>query len=107
MSFQVRITDAASAEVNEAAAWWAEHRSLEQALRWLREIHEHIGTLGDGPERRSLARESSRFAFEVRESRFGVGRRVTHRVLFRIAGDVVEVLAVRHVAQRPLRRGEL
>jgi hypothetical protein len=54
-----------------------------------------------------LARELRKFAFDLRESLFGVRRRPTHRVLFRIVVDVVEILAVRHVAQDDIELEDL
>lgn len=47
-----------------------------------------------------LAHESAEFPFELRELHYGSGRRTTHRALFRVVDDCVEVLAIRHHAQR-------
>jgi plasmid stabilization system protein ParE len=69
------------------------------ALRWLREINAHIFSLAENPERCPLAHESARFAYEIRELHLGIGSQPTHRALFRIIGNGVEVLMVRHVAQ--------
>ncbi len=99
MSHQIRVTDAALRHIEEAAAWWAEHRSLPQALRWLERIHQQIATLAENPDRCSFAHESPRFSFQLRELLFGTSRRPTHRILFRIVGDAVEVLAVRHASR--------
>jgi hypothetical protein len=76
-------------------------------LQWLHAIHREIASLAVHPERCGLARESPQFAFDVRESLFGMGRRATHRILFRIVGNVVEVLLVRHVAQEQIRPGDV
>ena len=40
--------------------------------------------------------------FEIREMLFGVGRRKTHRAVFRIRKDRVVVYAIRHLAQDAL-----
>jgi plasmid stabilization system protein ParE len=107
MNYRVLLTDAARRHIEEASAWWAEHRSLAQALRWLEQIHARIATLALDPDRCPLAHESSQFPFELRQLLFGIGRRFTHRVLFRIVGETVEVLAVRHVARTDLEPDEL
>ncbi|HWC89128.1 MAG TPA: type II toxin-antitoxin system RelE/ParE family toxin [Pirellulales bacterium] len=100
------MTAAAEAEIDASAVWWAERRSLDQALRWLREIKDRMISLAENPERCALARESSRFPFEIRELHFGAGSHPTHRASFRITGHVVEVLMVRHVAQDEVQPGD-
>lgn len=107
MSREVHVTDAAEAHMAEAAVWWAKHHSLKQALRWLDEIHLAITTLSDRAERRPLARESSKFPYDVHELSFGTGRRRTHRILYRIVGKRVEIMAVRHSAQDQVEPGDL
>jgi hypothetical protein len=54
-----------------------------------------------------LAPESGDFDFELRQINYGSGKRPTHRALFRIVGNTVEVLSIRHLAQRALRPGDL
>ncbi len=85
--------------VDEAYAWWAKHRSAEQASRWLRGIEATIFGLSRAPERYPLAIENDRFPIEIRQATFGLGRRPTHRVLFTIRPECVYVLTVLHVAQ--------
>jgi len=38
MSHDIVVTDEARRDIELAASWWAEHRSLRQALRWSRGI---------------------------------------------------------------------
>ncbi len=59
------------------------------------------------PERFPLAEENGQFSDEIREMLFGVSRRKTHRVIFKIAGDHVYVASVRHTAQDRLTGGDL
>ena len=99
MSRQIPVTAAARRDIEEGAAWWAEHRSFPQAIRWLRQIEDRIATLSEHAERCELAHEASRFSFELRELLFGTGYRPTHRILFRIDGSIVEILAVRHMSR--------
>lgn len=61
-----------------------------------------ISSLSENPERLSQSRERNRFAYEIRDLPFGLGRRPTHRAVFTIRGDEVVVLTVRHVAQRDI-----
>jgi plasmid stabilization system protein ParE len=106
MTHRVLLTDAATQDIEGASTWWAEHRSLPQALHWLQQIHARIASLREDPERCQLAHEAPRFPFELRELLFGVGRRSSHRILFRVVGETVEVLAVRHAAQADVEQDE-
>ncbi len=99
MSYEIQILPRAAAELRAIVLWWSEHRSLEQARRWMIGVDAVITALANRPERHPLAQESDRFPFEVRELQYGVGRRKTHRVLFAIREDVVRIYSVRHLAQ--------
>lgn len=99
MSYRVLLTSTASVHLDNLSLWWAEHRSLSEALRWLSLIQKKIATLSEHPDRCPLANESLRFPFDLHELLFGAGPRVTHRILFRIVADTVEVLVIRHVAR--------
>jgi plasmid stabilization system protein ParE len=79
--------------------WWVEHRSTEQAGRWMLGIEYAIAGLADHPERHPLAIEGDRFSFEVRELHVGLNRSKTHRVLFAVRDDVARIYSVRHLAQ--------
>ena len=102
MKYLVVLTDRAHADLEAAHAWWAENRSRTQADLWYSRFAEAIESLADQPERFSLSYESSRFRFQLRDLRFGVGSRPTHRAVFTIRTGMVLVLAIRHVAQRDL-----
>jgi plasmid stabilization system protein ParE len=94
-------------KLREIAEWWAENRSPEQAARWLEAIAVAIENIGTNPRGFGLIEESDRFDDEIRQMLFGLGRKATHRVLFTIDEDEVYVIDVRHVAQRPITRGDL
>jgi plasmid stabilization system protein ParE len=102
MSFRVVITEQAEREMQSALNWWAEHRSKTQADRWYFGLAKAIADLSEKPERHGQSRERDRFAYEIRDLLFGIGRRPTHRAVFAIRGEEVVVLTVRHVAQRDL-----
>lgn len=99
MSRHVVSSARADKEIEAAGQWWAQHRSAEQATRWVRGILKAIEGLANNAERHALALESNRFPFEVRQLLFGLGRQPTHRVLFTIRPECVYVLTVLHVAQ--------
>jgi plasmid stabilization system protein ParE len=103
----VIVRPQAQAQLREAAEWWADHHSLEQAERWFDEIAVAIERIGDDPRRYPKINEPGGWGIEVREMLFGVGRRPTHRVLFTIRPEMVYVLSVRHVSQAPLGPDDL
>ena len=100
MKYPVVLTDRARTELEAAYSWWAENRSREQAEKWYNKFADAIESLADQPERYSLSHESSRFSFPIRDLRFGIGKRPTHRAVFTIRTDMVLVLVIRHLAQR-------
>jgi len=106
MKYTVIITDPARDQLLANARWWAENRSSEQAIRWYDGFCESLKSLADSPEKHQLARENEQFDDELHELYYGLSRR-THRAIFRIDGNIVRVLAVRHLAQDEIRPGDL
>ena len=106
MKYTVMITDPARDQLLANARWWAENRSVEQAIRWYDGFLESLQSLANSPEKHRHAREDDQFKDELREAYYGLSRR-THRAIFRIDGDVIRVLAVRHLAQDDLRPGDV
>jgi len=88
--------------MQSAFHWWAEHRSKRQADQWYVGLVKAIAGLSENPERHNQSRERDRFAYEIRDLLFGLGRRPTHRAVFTIRGDEVVILTVRYVAQQDL-----
>lgn len=107
MTFSVITLPEAEAQIDEAFGWWAEHRSLEQALRWFDGMWAAIHSLNDRPDQWPLARENGEFDFDVREYHFGLGTTPTHRIIFTIRDDSVFVLAVWHTSREDLRREDI
>lgn len=99
MSYKVRILSNAYQAIYDNAMWWSENRSSAQALEWYEGFIEKLQSLSEEPERFSLALENDKVPYELRELFFSLGKRPTHRALFRIQNDTVEVLVIRHVAQ--------
>ena len=107
MKYTVEILPRAIAELLSIVLWWAEHRSTEQAGRWILRIEAAITGLADHPEWHPPAIEGDRFSFEVREMHVGLNRSKTHRVLFAIRDDIVRIYSVRHLAQDFLTAEEI
>lgn len=109
MKYQVRLTSRAKLQLTTAALWWSEHRSVEQAVRWLDGFETAINSLSDHPEQQGMAPENAFYSlpYSVRQLLYGLGTRPTHRAVFEIRGDIVYVLAIRHLAQEYLAADEL
>ena len=108
MKYGLEITNEAAEQLNYFAEWYAQKsQSLEIATAWYDGFVDELETLKDNPWRGTLAPEADAFGFELREIYYGHGKRLTHRALYRVVGDTVQVLSIRHAAQRPLRPGDL
>ena len=107
MSYEVQLTPQARIELCNSALWWAEHRSTDQAAKWLEGFEAALRLLSENPERWPLAQENENVPLEIREMLFGIGRRKTHRAVFRIREDRVVVHAIRHLAQDALSAKDL
>ena len=104
MKYEVLVTGRAEHQLNEAADWIAKSSPLA-AERWFNGFVDALLTLGENPERCSLAHESQRFPYELRQLLYG--RRRTYRALFTIRGPNVVVLAIRHSSQRDVTPNDL
>lgn len=102
MIYRVSIVPRARHQLLDAALWWSDNRSIEQAVRWLDGFESALQTLADDPGRLPLADDSVAFPVLIRQLLYGLGRTKTHRALFEIRGDEVIVHAVRHLAQADL-----
>ncbi|WP_145280938.1 type II toxin-antitoxin system RelE/ParE family toxin [Pirellulimonas nuda] len=102
MRHRVSLTHEARSNLIRTAQWWSEHRDADQAWRWLEGFEAAINGLQRHPQRQPLSIESDKFDGGLRQLNFGLGGRPTHRAVFRIVGEVVEVIAIRHLAQQEL-----
>ncbi|MGL4513479.1 MAG: type II toxin-antitoxin system RelE/ParE family toxin [Lacipirellulaceae bacterium] len=105
MTYRVVVTEEARIVAETDAAWWAQHRSPEQAARWLDGLHAAVAGLAESPLAHGLARESKELGHELREMLYGLGGSRTHRVLYEVRGDEVLVVTVRHTARDDYRPG--
>lgn len=108
MQYRLKLTDEAADLLFSIARWYAEtSQSLEVATRWYDGFIDALESLEQNPFAGGMAPENNQFEFELRELTYGSGRRRTHRALYRIVDDRVEVLTIRHHAQRPLEKEDL
>jgi plasmid stabilization system protein ParE len=108
MKYRLRLTDEAADRLLSIAEWYAEtSQSLSIALAWYDGFLDVLENLTDDPIRGAVAAENNLFEFELREIYYGSGKRITHRALYRVVNDTVEVLTTRHHAERPLERDDL
>ena len=107
MIYRVSIVPRARRQLLDAALWWSDNRSTEQAVRWLDGFEAALQTLTNDPERFPLATESAAYPVLIRQLLYGLGRTKTHRALFEFRGGEVIVHAVRHLAQADLTDDEL
>jgi len=97
--FCIHVSSQAELEIADAAVWWADNRDEEQAQRWLERVDKALLELATIADRCPNARETKIHPFLLKEYNFGVGRRPSHRFLFNIVGNTVNVLSLRHLAQ--------
>jgi plasmid stabilization system protein ParE len=109
MTDEVLVTSRARRQLTDSARWWGENRSLEQAARWLDGLEIALASLGENPQRHSLARESEIYElpFPVRQLLYGIGSKPTHRAVFEVRGNTVYVVAIRHLFQDDLAAEDL
>ena len=107
MRIPVVLSSKAEEQLEGNARWWAEHRSFEQAERWYAGFIRSLKSLAKSAGGCALAVENADFPFEVRELRYGLGRRPTHRALFTIRPDMIYVLLIRHLAQHEVGPDDL
>lgn len=98
MKRNVILLPRAKFHLQEAARWWAEHRSERQADRWL----EAVRSLTDEADHMPRAPDADRFEIDLRQKLLGIGKQPTHRLVFYLNERDVVIIAVRHLAQDDL-----
>lgn len=102
MSDKYRVIIQPEAEEGiKQAYFWASNYSPRQTRNWLEGLHKAILSLEQMPMRCSLAFENNFFESEIRQLVYGKGRN-TYRILFTVTEKTVQILFVRHSAQKPL-----
>lgn len=106
MTFSVRITEQAHADIERNTLWWAANHSVQQAVEWQDCVYRQLSLLGGMPESYSLAQESGGLGIELRQKTVGLGKG-NYRAIFKIQESIVTVLAVRRAAQDDLSTDEI
>jgi plasmid stabilization system protein ParE len=98
----IELLPRARQQLFEAARWWRDHRSAEQAARWLAGMQSTLAELESDAERFPLAAEAEAVGVPIRQIHFGLSHRPTHWIVFEVEDDRVVVHAIRHLAQGDL-----
>ena len=101
MNYRINVTPRATADIQEIYERIAED-SPAAAERIATLFASSIKAAVDFPKRYPLAPESHFESTEIRQMIVG-----NHRMLFRIIGDTLHFVRVRHCAQQLLKPGEL
>ena len=101
MKYELVVAAEALQQLWETANRYREQsESSEVGPAWNDGLLKALESLKENPERCGLAHESDQFPYELHELHYGSGKRKTHRALFRIVENRVEVLSIRHHSQR-------
>ena len=98
MSFRVKLTRKAALDVARNYHWLVENRSDFDADRWRAGLELAFHELGTVASSCPEAPEAEWLGAEIRQLLLG-RRKNVYRILFRIRGESVEVLRVRHARQ--------
>lgn len=101
MTYKIQVTAPAIGDLREIHEQIAED-STAAAGRVLDLLEKACEALADFPKRCPLAPESAHESTEIRQAVVS-----QYRILFRIIGETVYVLRIRHGARQPFRPGEL
>jgi plasmid stabilization system protein ParE len=98
--YQIIIQPAAQKAIEETYLWLS-NDSSRKARIWLEGLYKAILSIENMPSRCSIAFENNFFEQELRQFIYGKGRNA-YRILFTIVDDSVQILFVRHTAQKPM-----
>ncbi len=103
MKYAVKILPRAEADIERNAQWWADHHSVDQAVKWFFAVRSQILSLDEFPESHPLSYENDEFPYEIREKLVGLGTRPSYRAVFTIRDGTVYVVALLAAEQDRLR----
>ena len=103
MKYVVKILPRAEADIERNAQWWADHHSVDQAVKWFFAVRSQILSLDEFPESHPLSYENDEFPYEIREKLVGLGTRPSYRAVFTIRDGTVYVVALLAAEQDRLR----
>jgi plasmid stabilization system protein ParE len=105
VSLRLLFSVQASDEIDAAVTWLGEHYG-DVSEQWYTNLKAALAELKEHPERHPLSDDSALATVRVREMLFGRRRR-TYRVWYRVEGDAVRILSVRHHSQGPIGLSDL
>ena len=105
MTYAVVLQRLAISDLQAYFDYSAQH-SRTDAEQWVKRFRAAIQTLGERPERCSMAWENGKVEVELREFLFG-SRPYVFRVIFTLDDMTVRVLRIRRSNRRRLSRDEL
>ncbi len=106
MRFTVLLTARAIRDLENARDFVGQS-APETAERWFRAFLLALLRLEANPQSYSLAPETAKFPFELRQFLFRTKSRRANRALFRVVGNEVQVLAIRRPGQPLVTRDDL
>ena len=107
MSFHVRPTARAEADIERLYQDLAQRRGEAVARRWYESYMRAVERLRTFPLACGLAYENPFFAEELRHLLFGIQPKRRYRALFVVRGDEVVILAVGAPGERPVQPGDV
>ena len=108
MSREVRLRPEAAKELLSAVEWLAENAPDSDAAQRFHDVWAAaLRSLANFAEAHPIALEAREGEFSLRNAFVGLGRSKTHRIVYRGFDDIVVVLRLRSMRQRPLNRDEI
>jgi plasmid stabilization system protein ParE len=101
LKYQVVIQPSTAEEIDAAFEYLAVHASIEVAVRWFNKLETRLASLGRMPRRCPIAPEDPFFDEEIRHLIMA-----PYRILLTVSPGRVDILHVRHMAQRTLGEPE-
>lgn len=105
MKYRLVFQRRALSDLEQQFNYVAQH-SPETATRWFSQFVKALESLKTFPERYSRAPESDVYGVEIRQLLYGK-RGGMRRALFKIDGDTVRILCIRHASRGNATRNEL
>ena len=102
MGFRVEITLQAERDAESILDWLIDEHGGRASIDWFVALDDAFDSLAKYPTRCTIAPESERFPFEVRQLIYGRKPNV-YRILFTIEGRTVRVLHIRHGRRKPTK----
>jgi len=106
VTFRVEMSKRADGQLQESLQWY-EKNAPHVAKAWYEGFRAKLRSLSTDPMRFLMAHEDYDLNRGLREVLYGMGRRITHRAIFEVEGDLITVLAMRHVAQADVKDSDL